>query len=308
MTKVCPNCGAPRDDAFCGQCGQNDRVYMRSTVSLAKDMVIDQLDLDSRLFRTLKALLLEPGRLTREFVSNRRARYVSPVRLYLSISVVFFFVLSLTGDIDLTTFRAEDSGIINSEADAEFIAMFEELSPSERTRVHEIVKKRGLVDDAVEKQLEDIESKDSTPVEVSPQEQEIRQKLLDMFENPKAATDTVVNRLPVALFITLPMYAAFLKLLYWRRYYAEHLVFALHLHAFLFVLGALMIAMPENAPGEAVIRVLQLIGGVYYFLALHRTYPQPWLTTFGKFVVINALHVTLIATAIALTTFLTLFF
>jgi hypothetical protein len=265
MTQLCPNCGAPREDAFCSHCGQSDRVYMRSVVSLAKDMIVDQLELDSRLFRTVRALLFEPGRLTREFVANRRARYVSPVRLYLAISVVFFFVLSLTGDLDVTTFRADDTAIVGGDTD-------------------------------------------TLPSDFSPQEKELRQRVLDMLKDPQAATETIVNRLPIALFITLPFYAAFLKLLFWRSYYAEHLVFALHLHAFLFLLGTLMIVMPENAFGEAVVRVLQLVGGIYYFIALHRTYPEPWLTTFGKFVVINALHVTLIATAIAATTFFTLFF
>ena len=45
---------------------------------------------DSRLWRTLAALLLRPGYLTREFLAGRRARYLPPVRLYLVISLVFF--------------------------------------------------------------------------------------------------------------------------------------------------------------------------------------------------------------------------
>jgi hypothetical protein len=169
MAEICPNCGAPRDAAFCSRCGQNDRVYARSIVSLAKDVAVDQLDLDSRLVRTIKALLFEPGRLTREFVADRRARYVSPVRLYLAISVVFFFVLSLTGELDIETFRSEDA------ANADFIAMFEALSGDERARVHEIMKKRGLLDPTVERRLDDIEAKDAGPAELSPEEQQVRE-------------------------------------------------------------------------------------------------------------------------------------
>ena len=45
---------------------------------------------DSRLWRTLAALLFKPGHLTREFLAGRRARYLPPVRLYLVLSVLFF--------------------------------------------------------------------------------------------------------------------------------------------------------------------------------------------------------------------------
>ena len=54
----------------------------------------EAFEVDSRLLQTLKLLLFKPGSLTREFSRNRRARYMSPIRLYLFTSFLFVLVLS----------------------------------------------------------------------------------------------------------------------------------------------------------------------------------------------------------------------
>ena len=96
MTQACPNCGAYRPDRFCSHCGQNDRDYMRGLWSVVYEFFREMFELDSRLFRTLKSLLFRPGHLSREFSRNRRAAYMSPVRLYLFTSFLFFLVLSIS--------------------------------------------------------------------------------------------------------------------------------------------------------------------------------------------------------------------
>ena len=54
----------------------------------------DLAHLDSRVWRTLIALLLRPGRLTNEFVAGRRTLYLPPFRLYLVLSLIFFLLPS----------------------------------------------------------------------------------------------------------------------------------------------------------------------------------------------------------------------
>ena len=94
--EICPNCGSGRPDRFCSHCGQNDRDYMRGLWSVVYEFFREMFELDSRLFRTLKSLLFQPGRLSSEFSRNRRAAYMSPVRLYLFTSFLFFLVLSFS--------------------------------------------------------------------------------------------------------------------------------------------------------------------------------------------------------------------
>ena len=92
---LCENCGRPRADRFCSQCGQNDRTYSRSLFPVLGELVRESFEFDGRLAQTLKLLLFKPGSLSTEFSCNRRARYMTPVRLYLFTSVIFFLTMSL---------------------------------------------------------------------------------------------------------------------------------------------------------------------------------------------------------------------
>lgn len=116
----CPNCGELRPGHHCAWCGQNDRDYRRSSWSLIADFFRETFELDSKLLRTLKLLLLKPGRLSAEFSRNRRASYVSPVRLYLFASVIYLFAISLapTRDAESGTGDAGQPPPTSAETDA----------------------------------------------------------------------------------------------------------------------------------------------------------------------------------------------
>ena len=90
----CLNCGNARPSPFCAQCGQNDRSYVRGLATVGWEFCREAFEVDSRLLQTLKLLLFKPGSLTSEFSRNRRARYMSPIRLYLFTSFLFVLVLS----------------------------------------------------------------------------------------------------------------------------------------------------------------------------------------------------------------------
>ena len=92
---VCENCGSVRPSPFCPQCGQNDRNYARGLATVVWEFGREAFEMDSRFLQTLKLLLFKPGSLTNEFSRNRRARYMSPIRLYLFTSFLFVLVLSL---------------------------------------------------------------------------------------------------------------------------------------------------------------------------------------------------------------------
>ena len=91
----CLNCGDARSGRYCAQCGQNDRNYRRALVPMMWELIREAFEVDARVPRTLGLLFFVPGSLSAEFSRNRRARYSSPVRLYIFASFVFFLVLSL---------------------------------------------------------------------------------------------------------------------------------------------------------------------------------------------------------------------
>lgn len=90
----CRNCSAPLAGPYCHECGQKEADLARPFVSLAGDLLRETFDLDGRAWRTVRALFLNPGLLTTEFLAGKRRTYTPPLRLYLFISVVFFVLMA----------------------------------------------------------------------------------------------------------------------------------------------------------------------------------------------------------------------
>lgn len=92
---ACLNCGAELAGPWCRQCGQRE-VEVRPTVhELLHEALHELVHLDGKIIRTLHLLLLQPGELTREFFEGKRVRSVSPIRLYLICSLLFFGTMTL---------------------------------------------------------------------------------------------------------------------------------------------------------------------------------------------------------------------
>jgi hypothetical protein len=93
----CTNCGSPMMGAYCGVCGQPIDTHRRSVFVLLHDLFKDVASFDSRILRTARALLFQPGELPAAFREGRTQRYVPAVRLYLFVSLIFFLALSFFG-------------------------------------------------------------------------------------------------------------------------------------------------------------------------------------------------------------------
>jgi hypothetical protein len=89
----CLNCDAALTGQYCGNCGQRARSRLISLWELVRDAFGDIFELDSRIWRTLLPLLFQPGKLTKDYLEGRRARFMPPFRTYLVLSVLFFLVL-----------------------------------------------------------------------------------------------------------------------------------------------------------------------------------------------------------------------
>ena len=91
----CDNCGEELLGTFCWVCGQKDSHYNRSVFKVTSDFFKEMFDVDSRVFTTLSTLFFRPGKLSVQFRDNKRASYVTPIRLYLFSSLVFFFLVAI---------------------------------------------------------------------------------------------------------------------------------------------------------------------------------------------------------------------
>lgn len=93
IAQHCLNCGERLSGQYCGSCGQRSRSKLISLWELISDAFGDLFELDSRLWQTLFPLLFRPGRLTRDYLEGKRARFMPPFRMYIVLSLLFFLVL-----------------------------------------------------------------------------------------------------------------------------------------------------------------------------------------------------------------------
>lgn len=98
--RQCQNCGEPLLGEHCYACGQPTKGLVRHFSSIVGDFMDSVFELDSRILRTIGPLLLKPGYLSMEYFAGRRVRYVSPVRLFVFLSLFAFFAAQLSFDVN----------------------------------------------------------------------------------------------------------------------------------------------------------------------------------------------------------------
>jgi hypothetical protein len=91
----CLNCSTPLIGPYCANCGQKAHVH-RTIGAFFHDLLHGVLHFDGKTWRTLPLLALRPGDLTRRYIDGERARFVSPMALFLFSVFVMFALLNLT--------------------------------------------------------------------------------------------------------------------------------------------------------------------------------------------------------------------
>jgi hypothetical protein len=201
---ACRNCGAPAGGKYCPECGQDTAPHPPTAREFLHEFAAHYVAIEGSLWITLRKLVV-PGALTLDYFAGRKRRYVHPLRLYLTASVVFFLVAK----------------VFLPSADAHVTA-------AGVTAGHDVGTFQCDEGDAFCKH--------------------VAQRFRERFgtKNRTQATDYVMERLvslfPYAMFVLLPVFALLTRAVYWNRpyNYGEHLVFALHVHAFAFFVGALV--------------------------------------------------------------------
>jgi hypothetical protein len=100
----CLNCGAPLAGPYCHECGQQAHVH-RTLAAFFHDFLHGVLHFEGKIWRTLPLLVWKPGELTRNYIDGKRARFVSPVALFLFCVFLTFAVMGLTGGLKGPNFK-----------------------------------------------------------------------------------------------------------------------------------------------------------------------------------------------------------
>src|SRR5919112_2689217 len=113
----CLNCGAELTGPFCYQCGQHAHVH-RTLSAFFHDFLHGVLHFEGKIWRTLPLLVWKPGELTRGYIDGQRARFVSPIALFLFTVFLTFAVMGLTGGLDSMASQAAQSDLQSELSDA----------------------------------------------------------------------------------------------------------------------------------------------------------------------------------------------
>jgi hypothetical protein len=242
---TCRNCGAELPGEFCGACGQQAIDPDPTVRELVHELAEHFLQWDGRLATTFRLLVTQPGALTTEYIAGRRVRYLPPLRLYLTCSVLFFFLAALVPALPTVATRggsvhALAGSLKISENDStEINAALDTLAARVRwlgrARVAEAIRRRGEVSSAVGAYI------------------------------------------PRLMFVLVPLFAALIGLVHRSRArrYPQHLAFALHVHAFLYL--ALIVMLARRLTTSHAARVsLELLPmaliAIYFVRALRHVY------------------------------------
>lgn len=98
----CRNCDHPLDldDKYCSNCGQINSLKKLSLRDLFDEFFGNLVNYDSKLRQTLKALLLKPGKITREYIDGKYASYTNPFRFLLSLCIIYFLLLGSSSNFE----------------------------------------------------------------------------------------------------------------------------------------------------------------------------------------------------------------
>lgn len=96
----CLNCGHPLDvsDRYCPNCSQANSTKKLSLKDFFDEYFASLISYDSRLLNTLGALLLRPGKITRNYILGQRVSYTNPFRFLLSLAIIYFLMINFTGN------------------------------------------------------------------------------------------------------------------------------------------------------------------------------------------------------------------
>lgn len=210
---------------------------------------------DGKLVRTVALLLARPGALTAEWLRGRRAPYISPLQLYLTVSAAFFAVLVATQPLVYPA--SERSIAVAQYADAR-------------------------------RKLEARAATHSGPRAV------LMRGLARASAEPADTRRAVVQALPRIMFVLVPLFALLLGRAYRNRglRYPAHLYFSLHAFAFTFATWTVLRSAHAYGPWwvYAPLNVIANVAvPVYLVAAMRRVYGGRLWTVVGRAALLAAL-------------------
>ena len=299
--KTCLNCFHVVDQRFCPNCGQENTETRKSFSHLIAHFAEDFTHYDNAFWTTIKYLLFRPALLTKEYLSGKRQRFVPPVKLYIFISFVTFFLLSVIPDANETeakaTPEAQKKGLsVGTPKQNRDIVNYNNTTAADSIALDSIVKKGVKKGNSKFVDFESLEKYDSVQktIPISQRDGKIlswlKHKTIEVMEKAtkeenykEKFKETLFHNIPKALFLYLPFFAFGLWIFHDKKrwYYFDHGIFTLHYFSFLlftFSIATIIAGVTDHFDNPVIntidgfIRFGLMCWWFFYFFRSHRRF------------------------------------
>jgi hypothetical protein len=277
----CENCATPLEGPFCHRCGQHDFEFHRSFWHVFLEALENLFHFEGKFFRNIVTLLFQPGRLSADFNAGKRAAQMPPFRLYIFVSVLFFFIsFAGTKPQDAVVLPNMDAG-----ARAELEDTLQTIARDNPDQAADVERLRQTLPAATEP---------APPRDGTPPDSAFETRLQEMgayaLLHQRELATSFLHAIPKMLLFCLPVFALYLRFLYRKSglVYLQHLVVAVHFHIFVFLWLLFRNGWADLAalPGwglEGWVRLACNLWLVLYpCLMLRRLFANSWPKTLAK--------------------------
>lgn len=255
----CLNCGMAVMGNHCHNCGQSVHVH-RTLLAFWHDFTHSILHFEGKIWHTLPLLFFKPGQLTRRYVHGERARFISPLALFLFSVFLMFATFSLVGMPLGSPTPVKDSDIVTakSELGAELAKAEAKVAALEKAGVkgNELKKARddvtglkvgvGLVNG---KFVDGIEIDEATSIATGVPR--LDKALKDAVKNPKLLAYKVQSNAYKFSWALIPISIPFVSLLFiFRRQFKpyDHAIFVTYSLCFMGLLLVVLSVLGRLGP------------------------------------------------------------
>lgn len=314
----CLNCGATVSGKFCSECGQENLELRENFLHLAMHSVGHYFHFESKFFSSMVPLFTKPGFLTKEYFAGRRASYLSPISMYIFISIVFFFLFTANTNINRNNLVEDVTPEEKAEAQEIIGSLKGPLSGTalekagNHTSLAALGQPTGVADTTLQAETigeataaADKKGKDELRIDIGEDNAFVKSltaKLKKVMSDELSLAlfkNKLVGHFPKVMFLLLPLFALILKLVNWRssKYYVEHLIYSIHVHSFLFLFGSILILLGWLLPSLSEYFIfLGVLGAMWYiYRSMRNTYKGSRWMTVSKVVVLFFAYSSLLA-------------
>jgi hypothetical protein len=322
--KNCLNCGHTVEERYCPQCGQENIELHDSALHLFIHFVQDIFHYDGKFWHTFRGLIRKPGQVAAEYIDGKRMHNIQPIRFYFFTSTIFFLLLFYSVNFDVT------NGNHNPDVDLKKRMYFlkkekeHQIGNADTIAINRLIETlqcsidsmNGIVPDTLVPGI--LVGPDNERIDTSNSLSELGWlgRMLDKrseerkkeFEEKNPGDTDASNRdfladffhkLPQLIFLSLPFFAFFLKILYFRakrKLYVEHLIFSIYQYSYLYAMLTIFLVLDwaEGKVGSEqfsnIADYVQIFIVIYLFiylmLAMKRFYVGRWRYLLPKYFIL----------------------